>query len=71
MTRDVEAKLLDLGVAAAEASPLHGMFQPGWCSGCLCVCFDDKGPAHLKICHKMTHTIMTEDRVIVFYLKCI
>lgn len=46
MTRNVEAKPFDLGAAAAEAFPLHGMFQLGWCLGCLCVCFDGKGPAH-------------------------
>jgi len=45
MTCDVEAKPFDLGAAAAEASPLHGMFQLGWCLGCSCMCFDGKVPA--------------------------
>lgn len=45
MTGDVEAKPPNLGAAAAEASPLHGMFQLGWCLGCLFMCFDGKGPA--------------------------
>lgn len=71
MTLSVGAKPLDLGVAAGEASPLHGMFQLGWCLGCLCVCFHGKGPAHWKICQKMIHNIIAEGRVVVFYLMYI
>lgn len=52
MTHSVGAKPLDLGVAAGGASPLHGMFQLGWCLGCLCVCFHGvfswQGPSPLK-----------------------
>lgn len=41
------SQTLDLGVAAAEASSLHGMFQLDWCLGCLYV-FSWQGPSLLK-----------------------
>lgn len=68
MAHYVEAKHLGWGVAIAEASLLHGMFPLSLCLGYLCVIFDGKEPAH---CCKMTHSIMTEGKVIDFYLRWI